>query len=75
MMFCIDDRCSMPMHTLVPDMVDSQGGYALLMKFLNRLCVYASADTLSRFIQFKVSSYQELRKKYSNLDSVFGSVN
>jgi len=35
MMFCIDDRCSMPMHTLVTDMVDSQGGSAGI--FLSRV--------------------------------------
>ena len=59
----------MPMHTLVTYMVDSQGGSALVVKFLNHLGVCASADTLLWFIQFKASSYQELRKKYSNTDS------
>ena len=26
MMFCVDDCCSMPMHILIADMIESQGG-------------------------------------------------
>ena len=54
-LFCTDDRCSMPLHTLLTDTVESQGGSALLVQILNRLGVCASADTLSRFIQYKVT--------------------
>ena len=53
-LFCTDDRCSFPLHTLVTDVVESQGGSALLIKILNRLGVCASSDTLCRFIQYKV---------------------
>ena len=71
MMFCIDDRCSMPMHTLATDMADSQGRSALLVKFLNRLGVCASADTLLRFIQFKASSYQYSYERSTQTKTVF----
>ena len=54
-LFCTDDRCSMPLHTLLTDTVESQGGSALLVQILNRLGVCASSDTLSRFIQYQVS--------------------
>ena len=54
-LFCTDDRCSMPLHTLLTDTVESQGGSALLVQILNRLGICASADTLSRFIQYKVT--------------------
>ena len=55
-LFCTDDRCSMPLHTLLTDTVESQGGSALLVQILNRLGVCASSDTLSRFIQYQVSN-------------------
>ena len=56
LLFCTDDRCSMPLHTLVTDVVESQGGTDFLIRFLNRLGVCASADTLARFIKCKVDS-------------------
>ena len=37
LLFCTDDCCSLPLHTLVTDVVESQGGSALLIKILNRL--------------------------------------
>ena len=55
-MFITDDRCSMPMHTLLTDMVESQGGSSVLVRTLNRLGVCSSADTLARFIQHKRSA-------------------
>ena len=51
--FCADDRCSLPLHTPITDVIDSQGGSALLVKILNRIGVCASLDSLSRFVQFK----------------------
>ena len=45
-MFITDDRCSMPLHTLMTDIVESQGGSCVLVKTLNRLGVCSSADTL-----------------------------
>ncbi len=53
-LFCTDARCSRPLHQLITNVVESQGGSALLIKILNRLGVCTSADTLSRFVQHKV---------------------
>ena len=66
-MFCTDDRCSVPMHTLLTDTIDSQGGSATLIQILNRLGVCASADTLSRFIQVKANTISPSR--IGDLDS------
>ena len=62
-LFNADDRCSLPLHTLLTDMIDSQGGTALLVKILNRLGICASADTLSRFIQYKACSPENATNK------------
>ena len=59
-MFVTDDRCSMPMHTLMTDFVDSQGGSSVLVRVLNRLGVCSSADTLSRFIQHRRSTCEHV---------------
>ena len=55
-LFCTDDKCSFPLHTLITDTIESQGGSGVLVKILNRLGVCASLDTLSRFIQYKADS-------------------
>ena len=56
LMFITDDRCSMPMHTLMTDLIESQGGSSVLIRILNRLGLCSSADTLARFIQHKRTS-------------------
>ena len=67
---CTDDRCSMPLHTLMTDVVESQGGSALLVQILNRLGVICvSADTLSRFVQYKVNTCHQNEVKYLKPDS------
>lgn len=53
-MFCIDNRCSIPFHTLITDTIESFGGSSQLIRVLNRIGVCSSADTLARFIQCKV---------------------
>ena len=68
-LFCTDDRCSTPMHTLITDVVESQGGSTLLVRKLNRIGVCASADTLSSFIQHKVSTCDEDGMKYLTPDT------
>ena len=60
----------MPMHTLLTDTIESQGGSALLIKILNRLGVCASADTLSRFIQYKASTFSKNKLKSLSPDSL-----
>ena len=52
-MFCADDRCSLPLHTLLADIVDGQGGSSLLLKIFNKLGICVSLDSLSRFVQDK----------------------
>ena len=68
-LFCKDDRCSMPLHTLMTDVVESKGGSALLVQILNRLGVCVSADTLSRFVQHKVSACDQHEMKYLKSDT------
>ena len=65
MMFITDDRCSIPLHILIADLVEGQGGSAWLHKILNRLGVCASADTLSRFIQHKCTTV-DMSDMYAN---------
>ena len=55
LMFCTDNRCSLPLHNLVTDTIESHGGSAMLVKLLNRLGACASTDTLARSIQHYVS--------------------
>jgi hypothetical protein len=55
-LFCTDDRCNMPLHTFMTDLVESQGGSGLLIKLLNRLGICSSSDVLSRFIQYKADT-------------------
>ena len=46
----------MPMHILIADLIESQGGTALLIQALNRLGVCSSQDTLKIFIQSKADT-------------------
>ena len=55
-MFCVDDRCSMPMHILIANLIESQGGSTFLIQALNKFGVCSSQDTLQRFIQSKVDT-------------------
>ena len=68
-LFFTDNRCSFPLHTLLADIVESQRGSTLLLQMLNRLGICASADTLSRFIQFKVSHDDKPDLKYLKPDT------
>ena len=68
-LFCTDDRCSLPFHVLITDLVHSQGGTSQLIRILNRLGVCASADTLSRFVESKIASdkgQQQLSEFYDS---------
>ena len=68
-MFSTDDRCSMPMHTLMTDLVESQGGSSVLVKTLNRLGVCSSADTLARFMQHKRSTSEQHQLRHMSKDA------
>ena len=54
LMFCTDDRCSVPLHTLITDAIESGGGSTQLIRMLNRMGICSSVDTLARSIQFRV---------------------
>ena len=65
--FCTDERCSLPLHTLLADIVESQGGSHLLIRILNRFGICASSDSLARFVQHKVNSMS--KPKFENPES------
>ena len=54
LLFCTDDRCYLPLHNLITDVVESLGGSTQLVQILNRLGMCSSADTLARSIQYRV---------------------
>ena len=68
-LFCTDDRCSIPMHTPMTDLVESQGGSSVLVRVLNRLGVCSSADTLARFVQFKRTASDQHHFKHRSKDA------
>jgi hypothetical protein len=59
LLFCTDDRCYIPLHNLITDIVESCGGSTLLVRILNRLGVCSSADTLARTIQYRVKEREQ----------------
>ena len=69
LMFITDDRCSIPLHILLADLVESQGGSALLHRILNRVGVCASSDTLSRFMQHKAKAVSGKPEVFPNMES------
>ena len=68
-LFCTDDRCSIPMHTLMTDLVEIQGGSSVLVRILNRLGVCSSADTLARFVQLKRTASDQHHFKQLSKDA------
>lgn len=55
LLFCADNRCSMLLHTLLTDVIQSQGASHLLIKILNRFGICSSVDVLQRYMTYKVS--------------------
>ena len=53
LMFIRNKQCS-PLHLLLTDYIDSQGGSAELVRNLNRLGAVASTDTHHRYVQYQV---------------------
>ena len=70
-MFCINEDFTQPLHTLITDLVEGQGGSALLIRMLNRLGACASADTLARYIQQKCTNHTNTTSQCLNADSFF----
>ena len=56
MMFCINEDFTIPLHTLITDTIEAQGGSAMLIRILNQLGACTSSDTLARYIQHKSSN-------------------
>ena len=55
MLFATNRCCSVPLHILLTDLIDSQGGSYELIRILNRLGAVASVDTHRRYVQFQVA--------------------
>ena len=51
-LYTVDNRCSMPIHTLLTDIVENHGGNSELIMILNHLGAIASTDTHRRFVNF-----------------------
>ena len=64
-MFTMNSRCSMPMHTLLTDIVESHGGSSELILILNRLGAISSADTHARYVNFVVQNTQDILHAFS----------
>ena len=54
LLFTTNSECSFPLHTLLTDAILTCGGSGRLVKMLNRLGACACADTLGRYVQFRV---------------------
>ena len=59
LMFCANNQCHMPLHSLITDIEDGLGGSTYLIKILNRLGICSSVDTLERRIQYITSLREE----------------
>ena len=68
-MFCINEKYTIPLHTLITDLIEGQGGSATLIKMLNQLGLCASADTLARYIQHKSINKETAMNCCLNSDS------
>ncbi len=64
MFFAHNKCCSVPLHLLLTDLIDSQGGSSELIRILNRFGAVASNDTHRRYVQFKVQ--QKMKSGYLN---------
>ena len=69
--YCTDDRCYLPLHNLITDVVDGLGGSTLLIQIMNRLGMCSSADTLARSIQFRVAQREKMGPQTECLPTSF----
>ena len=70
LLFCTNNRCCMPMHLLLTDVIKQFGGSSELIKMLNRLGAVASEDTHGRLVTF-VSAQREMKQKEELNSSAF----
>ena len=59
LLFTTNCQCSLPLHTLLTDVIETCGGSNRLVRFLNRIGVCASADTHARYIQYRIRKSME----------------
>lgn len=50
-MFCTNRKCSMPLHVLLTDIIDSLSGSNELIRILNNFGAVASVDTHECYVQ------------------------
>ena len=55
LMFSMNRQCSIPLHVLLTDIVDSCGGSKELIQILNKFGAIASTDTHKRYIQYQIN--------------------
>jgi len=53
-LFATNRCCSVPLHLLLTDLIDSQGGSYELIRLLNCLGAVASVETHRRYVQFQL---------------------
>ena len=68
LLFTTNSQCSCPLHTLLTDAIETCHGSGQLVKLLNRLGAYASADTHARYVQYRVelSKQKDVMDDYSS---------
>ena len=59
LLFCTNSQCSFSLHTLLTDIIVSQGGTTHLIKMLNRLGVCASVETHARYTNYIAKQLEE----------------
>lgn len=52
LLFCTNNRCCMPVHLLLTDVIKAGGGTSETVKILNRFGAIASEDTHSRLVTY-----------------------
>ena len=69
LMFCINDKCTIPLHTLLTSIIDGKGGSTTLIKIMNQLGACSSADTLFFFFFFSLNFWHWLGPEPDSCDS------
>lgn len=56
LMFCTNMKCSLPLHVLLTDIIDSLNGSNELIRILNNFGDVASVDTHKRYVQHQIET-------------------
>lgn len=68
MFFSTNRCCSVPLHVLLTDLIESQGGSYHLIRALDRFGAIASADTHRRYVQYIIEKQLEVGMCMHDLD-------